>query len=160
MIDIPKYDMYKYDTDLGQIYSIKNNKYLKNTLTNSGYYLVSLYKNGKVKKYYIHRLCYMCNNPTEDISLFAIDHIDNDRTNNKIENLRKCCISDNNSNRLKPKHNTTGYKNIHIHQNGYYRFQLTKNKIRYSKCFKNLQDAVEYRDIKVKEINGEFSNLG
>ena len=39
-------------------------------------------------------------------------------------------------------------------------FQLAKNKIKYTKYFKNLQDAIDYRDIKVKEICGEYANLG
>ena len=36
---------------------------------------------------------------------------------------------------------------------------LSKNKIKYSKNFKTIEEAIEYRDIKVKEINGEFARL-
>ena len=102
----------------------------------------------------------MCNNPTEDISLFQIDHIDNNKLNNNIENLRKCCNSDNLSNIKIQKNNKLGLKNITKTKWNTYRFQLMKNKIKYSKYFKNLQDAIDYRDKFVLEKCGEFTNLG
>jgi len=159
LVDIPEYDNYKFDLELHKVYSIKYNKYLKNHINNKGYYQVGLYKNGKEKKYKIHRLVYMCNNPTEDISLFAIDHIDCDTTNNNIENLRKATTSQNSSNAKTYITNKLGVKYISETRNSF-RFRLVKNKIAYEKYFKNLQDAIEYRDIKVKEINGEYANLG
>ena len=160
MVDIPNYEgLYKFDLDLNQVYGIKRNRYLKNHINNNRYYRVTLCKNGKVKHFTIHRLVYMCNNPTEDISLFVIDHIDNNKLNNNIENLRKCCDSDNESNKKTMITNTTGYKNISKTKYGY-KFQLYKKGKYHSKYFNNLQDAIEYRDIKVKEICGEFANLG
>jgi len=154
LVDIPNYEgLYKFDLDSNKVYSIKRNIYIKNHINTNGYYDITLCKNNITKTYRIHRLVYICNNPTEDISLFDIDHIDLDKTNNKIENLRKATRSENNSNRIKQKNNTTGYKNITKYRNGY-KFQLSKNKIKYEKNFKNLQDAIDYRDIKVKEING------
>ena len=159
LVDIPEYDNYKFDLDLEQVYSIKNNIYLKNYFNKNGYYLVGLWKNGKEKKYGIHQLSYIINNPTEDITGFDIDHIDNDKLNNKIENLRKCSRSDNMSNKKTMITNKLGIKFIRQYQNGY-RFTLIKNGIRYSKCFKTIEEAIEYRDIKVKEICGEFTNLG
>ena len=63
------------------------------------------------KKIWIHQLVYICNNPTEDISDYQIDHIDGNRTNNKIENLRKATRSDNCSNAKTQKNNkSTGLK--------------------------------------------------
>ena len=114
MIDIPNYEgIYKFDLELELVYNIKRNKYLKNHINNNGYYYIGLYKNKIRKILSIHRLVYICNNPTEDISLFAIDHIDRNKLNNKIENLRKATRSENSSNRIKQKNNTTGYKNIY-----------------------------------------------
>ena len=159
MIDIPNYDNYKFDLELEQVYNIKYNRYLKNSLNNVGYYQVGLYGNKKSTKFTIHQLVYICNNPTEDITGYEIDHIDGNRLNNKIENLRKCSKSDNESNKTVYKNNKLGIKNINEFRKGY-RFQLTKNKIRYEKTFKTIEEAITYRDIKVKEINGEFANLG
>lgn len=42
-----------------------------------------------------------------------IDHIDNDRTNNRIENLREATQQQNCLNRVTHKNNRSGYKNVH-----------------------------------------------
>lgn len=44
-----------------------------------------------------------------------IDHIDNDRTNNKIENLREATQQQNCLNRIAHKNNRSGYKNVFWH---------------------------------------------
>ena len=49
MIDIPEYEgIYKFDNELNQVFSIKTNRYLKNTL-NVNSLQVTLFKNGKAK---------------------------------------------------------------------------------------------------------------
>ena len=160
LVDIPNYEgLYKFDLDLNQVYSIKNNIYLKNTLNNVGYLRVRLYNKGKGTTFGIHQLVYICNNPTEDITGYEIDHIDCDKLNNNIENLRKATRSETKTNNKTRIDNKLGIKYICETQNGY-RFQLIKNGIRYSKRFKNLQDAIDYRDRVVLEKCGEFANLG
>jgi len=160
MVDIPNYEgLYKFDLELKQVYNIKRNRYKKHTLNPNGYYIVSLWKNKKGKPYMIHRLVYICNNPTEDLIGYEIDHIDRDRTNNKIQNLRKATKSENQSNKKVHKNNKLGIKYISKDKNGY-RFQLVKNGIKYRKCFKILQDAIEYRNKIVLEKCGAFTNLG
>jgi len=154
------YDNYKFDMELKQVYNTKKNRYIKNGLCGRGYYQVDLYKNGKGKKYGIHQLVYICNNPTEDITGFEIDHIDNNKLNNNIENLRKCSPSDNCSNKKINITNTTGYKYISKTKSNTYKFQLTKNKISYRKTLKTLEEVIEYRDRFVLEKCGEFANLG
>ena len=158
--DIPDYDNYKLDKVLLQVYNTKKNKYLKNSLDGYCYYIVSLCKNGKTTTYRIHQLVYICNNPTENIIGFHIDHIDGNPLNNKIENLRRCSPSDNSSNSKTYINNKLGIKYIHKNKWNTYTFTLIKNKIKYQKNFKKLEDAIAYRDIKVKEICGEFTNLG
>jgi hypothetical protein len=44
-----------------------------------------------------------------------IDHIDNDRANNRIENLREVTQQQNCLNRVAHKNNKSGYKNVHWH---------------------------------------------
>ena len=161
LIEIPKYEgLYKFDLELYKVYNIKTNMYLKNSLDKDGYYRICLCKNKIRKTYRIHQLVYICNNPTEDIIGFDIDHIDCDKTNNKIENLRKCSHSDNCSNAKTQKNNkSTGIKYIYKTKCGY-RFQLTKNGITYSKRFKTIEEAIEHRNRVVLEKCGAFTNLG
>jgi len=160
-VEIPGYVNYKFDLELSQVYNKKTNKYLKNHLAKDGYCVVNFSENGKAKRYGIHQLVYICNNPTEDIIGFEIDHIDNDRTNNKIENLRKATKSDNQSNTKTRKNNkSTGIKYIHKNKNNTYTFKLVKNGIKYQKTFKTIEQAIEYRNRIVLEICGEFANLG
>jgi len=159
LVAILDYDNYKFDTELSQVYNLKTNKYLKNSLDKGGYYVVNFSENGKVKKYGLHQLVYIINNPTEDISDYQIDHIDMDKSNNKIENLRKCSQSDNMSNRKTMITNKLGIKYIHKTKWNTYTFHLCKNGIDYNKTFKTLEEAIEHRNRVVLEINGEFARV-
>ena len=98
----------------------------------------------------------MCHYPTEDISDYQI----NDRTNNKIENLRKCSQSDNQSNKTTYITNKLGIKYITKTKWNTYTFHLTKNGIQYNKTFKTLEESIKHRDRVVREVCGEFANLG
>ena len=59
-----------------------------------GYYAVSLYKNGKEKKFKVHRLVAQAFLQDWDPDL-EVDHIDRNRTNNHISNLRMLTRSQN-----------------------------------------------------------------
>ena len=156
LVDILDMKNYKFDIKLQKIYNIKKNTYRKNSLNKCGYYQINLNK----KTYSIHKLVYQIYNPNEDLKGYDIGHIDRDKLNNKIENLRKATRSDNNSNKIAQKNNTTGYKNISKTVNNTYFFKLQKNKITYTKTFKNLEEVIDYRDKFVLEKCGAFTNLG
>jgi hypothetical protein len=79
----------------------------------SGYLTVSI----KKTKYYLHRLIWIYHYG----SLFDfIDHINGDKTDNRIENLREATNQQNTWNRGKSKSNTTGYKNVYLTSSGKY----------------------------------------
>ena len=160
LVDIPKYNDYKFDLELLQVYNINTNMYLKNILNINGYYVVNLYKNKIGTTFGIHQLVYICNNPTEDISDYDIDHIDGNRTNNNINNLRKATRSENCSNCKTYITNKLGIKYIRKNKWNTYEFKLTKNGIHYSKTFKTLEQAIKHRNRIVLEKCGEFANLG
>jgi len=158
--DIPDYEgLYKFDTNLYKVYNIKTNRYLKNTLTHKGYHQLTLMKNKIGTTFGIHKLVYLVNNPTENINGYVINHIDGNPLNNKIENLRRCSPSDNSSSARTYITNKLGLKYICKTNSGFH-FQLVKKGIKYNKHFKKLDEAIKYRDVKVKEINGEYTNLG
>lgn len=61
------------------------------------------------KRYYLHRLIFLMHHGFLPVE---IDHIDTDRTNNKIENLRVCSRSQNGSNRPAQSNSKSGIKNV------------------------------------------------
>lgn len=59
----------------------------------------------------------------------AIDHADGNKTNNKIENLRQCSISENSTNKKRGTNNTSGAKGVSWHKaTGKWQVNVTVNK--------------------------------
>ena len=72
-------------------YNVRNDntgRILKPHLAKRGYYQIRLYKNSHCKNYYHHVLIWISHFGSYDKTKFDIDHIDHNRTNNHIENLR------------------------------------------------------------------------
>jgi len=154
-------DLYSFDLNTNQVYGHKYKKYLKPTLDNRGYYRITLHKKGKEKKFKLHRLVYEAYNGTIPDNM-EIDHINNDKKNNNIDNLRLATRVENNCNRKVQKNNkSTGYKNITLTKYNTFNVKIAKNKkFVYSKTFKTLEEAITNRDIQLVLIHGEFMNLG
>jgi hypothetical protein len=82
-----KIDGYNYSISKnGEVRNDKTNKILKPRLDTYIYY-VCLFKNNKRKRIQLHRLLAIAFIPNPDNKPF-VDHIDENRTNNKLENLR------------------------------------------------------------------------
>lgn len=88
-------------------YSVNKNGLIRNDITKkikkpfinkaNGYLTVDLYKNNKSQKVPIHRLVAEAFLPNEE-NKPTVDHIDKNRTNNKLSNLRWATYSEQNSN--------------------------------------------------------------
>lgn len=85
---IQGYSNYLIDTK-GNIYSLKNNKLLKNVKSNSGYYLVCLWGNGKKRNHLVHRLVAETFIPNPN-NYKEVNHKDFNKLNNNIKNLEWC----------------------------------------------------------------------
>ena len=86
----------------------------------TGYWRVSLLN----KREYLHRLVWLFHYgdmPKE------VDHIDGDKSNNKIENLRLATRSQNNANTKTHKDNKSGYKGVSDHKKQF-RSRINVNK--------------------------------
>ncbi len=91
-----------------------------------------------------------------------VDHIDTDKLNNRIENLRKCTAAQNCMNAKKHLDNTVGVKGIYKHKrSGKFvaRFSHNGNRINVG-SFKLLHDAKNALTEMRERFNGEFTNHG
>lgn len=81
------YDNYEIYED-GRIYSYWTNKFLKPSTNKDGYKVVGLIDNeGKRKKYLVHRVVWESVTSEQIPPSMQINHIDEDKTNNKKSNL-------------------------------------------------------------------------
>ena len=95
--DIAGYEGLYQVSDFGEVRSLKYGKtrVLKTGKHRNGYLLVNLWKEGKRKHHYIHRLVAQAfiQNPN---NLPCINHKDEDKTSNVVTNLEWCSYSYNN----------------------------------------------------------------
>ena len=95
--DIKGYPGYQV-SDQGRVWNAKTQRMLKPSVRPNGYYQVNMVAaNGLRKKEYIHRLVALTFIDNPD-NLPQVDHIDRDRGNNKVANLRWASASANQRN--------------------------------------------------------------
>ena len=120
MRDIKDYEGLYGITEDGRVWSYRKNRFLKPQKTKTGYLYVQLSKNNKTKNYKIHRLvatAYL-ENP---LNLPCVNHIDENKTNNCVENLEFCTVAYNNiyGTRIERVAKSLSKKVICIETNGY-----------------------------------------
>ena len=81
-------------TSCGKVWSYRNECFLKPRANNKGYLIVGLCKHGQSKMYRVHRLVAEAYIPNPD-NLPQVDHIDNDKTHNYVNNLQWITNRDN-----------------------------------------------------------------
>jgi len=108
------------------------------------------------KKYLNHRIVFLMHH---GYMPEYVDHIDNNRNNNRIENLREATRSQNQWNRRVNKNSSTGVKNVYWNpQLKKYFAQLNVNKKSiYLGVFKELEDAKKALINFRKEHHGDFA---
>jgi len=120
----------------------------------------------KGKDYKAHRLIYQMFNEQWDITDTSrdnsIDHADNDKLNNNIDNLRVATNSQNKANSGEYKNNTSGESNVYWNKSlGKWQVQFSVNKnYHYGGLFVNKEDAVAKAIQMRDELHGEFANHG
>lgn len=92
--DIPSYPGMYEVSNLGRVR--RNGKILKPIKDRYGYLLVNLYKNGIVRKFLVHRLVALAFLPNPQ-NLPQVNHKDENKTNNCLDNLEWCDSKYNNN---------------------------------------------------------------
>jgi hypothetical protein len=78
----------------------------------------------------------------------VVDHINRNRTDNRVENLRWVTHSENHVNTDLYKSNKSGHKNITAHRDGGFDVQIKRDGVAvYRKHFKDLDEAIMERDL-------------
>jgi hypothetical protein len=105
-----------YDLETG-IFTWKVNKSQRTKIGDVAGWLYNGYREIEIndKKYKSHRLAWLYVNGEMPKNL--IDHIDGNRSNNKISNLREATYQENNENYKTPKTNKSGVKNVSWYKN-------------------------------------------
>lgn len=116
--DIKGYEGLYQVSNLGRVKSLRykrgeQEKILDGWISKEGYRKVSFYKDNKRKDYLVHRLVAESFIPNPNNKPF-IDHIDTNRTNNKIDNLRWATQKENCNNVISKKNYVDSSKQLYI----------------------------------------------
>ena len=105
--EFPKYMV----SSCGRVMNIQTFKVLRPGINSHGYLCVCLSKDGEVSNKRIHRLvaeAFILNLA----DLPCVDHIDRNKLNNHLSNLRWCTRKENNQNMSKRKNTSSVYKGV------------------------------------------------
>ena len=157
---IDNYEDYQV-SNLGKVFSIKKNRLLKQSTHSKGYLVVSLKhkETGHRTLIRVHRLVANAFIPNPQ-NKSSIDHIDGNRKNNKIENLRWAFTHENSHNRKIPSNNKSGYKGVFYNKK-------RKKFVAYIMCnglmnrlgtYGTVEEARMIRQTVANRLFGEFTN--
>jgi hypothetical protein len=123
----------------------------------NGYKRINLSKNGKLKTFKVHRLVGIAFLENVDEKQF-IDHIDENKANNNVKNLRWATSKENHYNQGKPKNNTSGYKGVSFNKKSKkYEAKISINgKLNHLGLFLTAEEASKVYEAKAKVIHGDF----
>jgi hypothetical protein len=138
-----------------------------------GYWRDAITCNGKRIDFSVHRLVFFLCNENVDIEGMQIDHKDNDRANNRKENLQIATPSQNSHNRKLSKTNKSGTKGLFDNvKTNTFQTHVKCNGKRYQKYFPYGENPTKKHKAKIRAIavkwlretrerlHGDFTNHG
>ncbi len=152
IVDYPNYLIYPD----GRVYSKKSDMFLRPRTCVYGYKMVSLWNQGKAKTSKVHRLVAMHYMPNPE-NKREVDHMNRDKLDNRVENLRWATRTENNQNKGNYKNNTSGHKYISYRKKDKnWIFYKRINKKVYRRSFKSKIDALCYKFIFLLMLKAEI----
>ncbi len=145
-------------SNFGNVRNTKTGRILKPSLNTKGYKMIKLHRDGISTSADIHRLVGIAfiENPNGKM---CIDHIDNNKTNNSLENLRWVSYSENNRNISKQKNASSKYLGVSKKRKKFQaRISIDGKQVNIG-LFKDEIEAVKAYNNKVLEINDKYRKL-
>ncbi len=154
--DIQGYEGLYQVSNFGRVKSFKrnNSKTLKNCIDTNGYYFVNIYKNRIPKKIQIAHLVWdHFGNGKRNGRVLQVDHIDNNKLNNRIDNLQLLSARDNVSKGYIQNGNITSeYTGVYKQNKKWIACVCINGKQKYLGSFNNEYDAYLAYQKRLKEI--------
>ena len=119
------------------------------------------YRHVKIKQriYILHRLAWFY--VYGQWPKHGIDHINRDRSDNRICNLREATIAENSANRRITKHNTSGFKNVmRDSERDSWLVRIKLHGQLHSRRFKTVEEAAAAVESLRRQFQGEFATDG
>ena len=159
-VDLLK-ELFDYDKETGNlIWKRKSSASVKvgdiaGTLKDNGYIYVGINHNS----YRAHRLIFLMH---KGYLPKTIDHINRDKLDNRIENLRPATVSQNSMNRDITSKNKSGYKGVwwDKHKNKWRAVIKTSGERIHLGYFANVEEAGQVMRKAREELHGSFANHG
>lgn len=135
--------------NLGEVRSLYYNEQFRTKLltplnAKGGYLVINLNHKGKKKQVKIHRLVALTFIPNDDNNKIQVNHIDEDKTNNKVENLEWMTPKENSNHGTRNKRVSKNKKNDKSLSKGVYCLELDRT-------FSSLREAE--RQLKVTQVH-------
>ena len=139
----------------GKVFSKKSKRFLKDVIKKNGYKQISLFRNGQKKSFLVHRLVgiYYLSNPENKPT---IDHINRNKSDNRIENLRWATKYEQEENKGNQNNNTSGHKGISYCKT-YKKWKYQKRgKYKIQRSFKSKIDTLCFKYIYLLKIKSHL----
>jgi hypothetical protein len=155
---IPGYYDYFVSSN-GRVFSLKRFIFLRPSPDAKGYMVVNIRKNNVNYVRKIHRLVALTFLKNPELRR-TVDHINNRKNDNRLENLRFATAKENGGNRKENKNSTSGTKGVSFNAkfNKYQAYITVDRKMIHLGWFELLEDAKKARKERANLVFGVFTN--
>ena len=109
------------------------------------------------RPFFLHRIIWKWHNGSEPEFL---DHIDNDPSNNRIENIRPIAQKNNTRKCLKHSHNTTGFIGVSVARGDSFRVVISVNRKQiFIGYYKDIKAAAKASNAAIIKYHGEYGRV-